>query len=304
MARTFLIVGAFASIYLLWGSTYFAIALGLKSIPPFLLMALRSSCGGLILIALNGRKITELSPRDWLNAGLCGLLFFVGCHGTLAYAQQMVPSGVAAIVLATIPFWIQLIDWLFPQGERPSPFILLALAPGIFGVGMIAWQDAGEAGTAITPIILLLASACSWSIATVLSRGTSTGQPSTLTSGAQLLVGGAVLFAISFATGEWQSFSPANISATSLEAALYLIIAGSVIGFAAYHWLLSNVPISLVSSYTFVNPVIAVLLGVYVLGEPFSTMMLLGTCLVVMSVAAIWLAENFGHATRAQFSPS
>jgi drug/metabolite transporter (DMT)-like permease len=138
----------------------------------------------------------------------------------------------------------------------------------------------------------------------VLSRGTSTDQPSTLTSGAQLLVGGAVLFALSFIAGEWQSFSPANISATSLEAVLYLIIAGSVIGFAAFHWLLSNVPISLVSTYTFVNPVIAVLLGVYVLGEPFSRMMLLGTCLVVTSVAAIWLAENFGHETRAQFSPS
>jgi drug/metabolite transporter (DMT)-like permease len=254
--------------------------------------------------ALNGRRVTELSRRDWLNASLCGLLFFVGCHGTLAYAQQMVPSGVAAIVLATIPFWILLIDWLFPQGARPSPLILLALAPGFLGVGMVAWQDAGAAGTAMIAIVLLLASACSWSIATVLSRGASTGQPSTLTSGAQLLAGGAVLFAISFVAGEWQSFSPANVSATSLEAALYLIVAGSVIGFAAFHWLLSNVPTSLVSTYTFVNPVIAVLLGVHVLGEPFSAMMLVGTCLVVMSVAAMWFAENFGHATRPQFSPS
>src|ERR1700756_2876379 len=99
MARIALIIAAFASIYLLWGSTYFAIALGLKSIPPFLLMALRSFCGGLILVAINGRGITRFSPRDWLNASACGLLFFVGCHGVLAYAQQMVPSGEAAIVL-------------------------------------------------------------------------------------------------------------------------------------------------------------------------------------------------------------
>jgi drug/metabolite transporter (DMT)-like permease len=304
MTRTLLIMAAFASIYLLWGSTYFAIALGLKSIPPFLLMALRSFCAGLILIVINGRTIRKLSTRDWLNASLCGLLFFVGCHGTLAYAQQGVPSGVAAIVLATIPFWIQLIDWLFPQGERPLPVTLLALAPGFLGVGVVAWQDTSNAGIAVVPIVLLLASACSWSIATVVSRGTSAGHPATLVSGAQLLTGGAVLFAISFVAGEWRTFSPANISGTSLEAALYLIIAGNVIGFAAYVWLLANVPTSLVSTYTFVNPIIAVFLGVYILGEPFSRMMLLGTCLVVLSVATMWFAEHVGQLRRAQFSPS
>jgi drug/metabolite transporter (DMT)-like permease len=304
MARRLLIIAAFASIYLLWGSTYFAIALGLKSIPPFLLMALRSFCGGLTLVTINGRGIDRLSLRDWLNAGLCGLLFFVGCHGTLAYAQQMVPSGAAAIVLATIPFWILLIDWLSPKGERPSPVTLLTLVPGFFGVGLVAWQDTRQAGTAITPIVLLLGAACSWSIATVLSRGNSGSRPATLMSGAQLLAGGAALFAISFATGEWHSFSPAHVSFTSLEAALYLIIAGSVIGFAAYHWLLANVSTSLVSTYTFVNPIIAVLLGVYVLGEPFSKLTLLGTCLVVVSVAAMWLVDHFAPKTQPQFSPS
>jgi drug/metabolite transporter (DMT)-like permease len=292
MARIALIIAAFASVYLLWGSTYFAIALGLKSIPPFLLMALRSFCGGLILVAINGRGITRFSPRDWLNASACGLLFFVGCHGVLAYAQQMVPSGEAAIVLATIPFWILLIDWLFPKGERPSPVTLLTLAPGFFGVGLVAWQDTNQAGTAIVPIVLLLAAACSWSIASVLSREESGTHTATLLSGAQLLIGGAALFAISALTGEWQFFSPAAISATSLEAVLYLIIAGSVIGFAAYHWLLANVPTSLVSTYTFVNPIIAVLLGVHVLGEPFSKLTLLGTCLVVVSVATMWFADH------------
>ena len=304
MTRTLLIVAAFASIYLLWGSTYFAIALGLKSIPPFLLMALRSFCAGAILIAINGFRIKQLSPRDWRNATACGLLFFVGCHGTLAYAQQMVPSGVAAIVLATIPFWIQLIDWLFPQGERPSPVTLLALAPGFLGVGVVAWQDTSNAGIIVIPIVLLLASACSWSIATVVSRGTSTDHPATLVSGAQLLTGGAVLFAISFAAGEWHTFSPASISPIPLVAVLYLIIAGNVIGFAAYVWLLANVPTSLVSTYTFVNPVIAVLLGVYILGEPFSKVMLLGACLVVISVGAMWFVDHFAHGMRAQFSPS
>jgi drug/metabolite transporter (DMT)-like permease len=122
MTRRFLILGSFAAIYLLWGSTYFAIALGLKSLPPFLLMAVRSLCGGLILIALNGRELVQVSRRTWLDAALCGLLFFVGCHGVLAFAQQRVPSGVAAIILATIPFWILLIDFTFPQEKRPTPY--------------------------------------------------------------------------------------------------------------------------------------------------------------------------------------
>jgi len=149
VARQFLISGAFASIYLLWGSTYFAIALGLQSFPPFLLMGLRSLCGGVILVALSGREIVQASPRTWLNAGLCGLLFFVGCHGTLAFAQQSIASGVAAIVLATIPFWIVLIDFLFPAATKPSPVILLALIPGLLGVAIVAWQNIGKGGVSI-----------------------------------------------------------------------------------------------------------------------------------------------------------
>ncbi len=292
MARRFLILGSFAAIYLLWGATYFAIALGLKSFPPFLLMAIRSLSGGLILISLSGRELIQVSRRTWLNAALCGLLFFVGCHGVLAFAQQTVPSGVAAIILATIPFWILLIDFLFQQQKRPSPYALPALVPGFVGVAIVAWQNVGQNGISVFPIVWLLAAALSWSIATVLSRRTSSGASSMLASGMQLTIGGAVLFAISFLAGEMSNFSPCNVSATSLAAAVYLIISGSVICFAAYHWLLNNVSTSLVSTYTFVNPIVAVLLGTRLLGEPFSISMLLGACLVIMSIIAMWHAEH------------
>jgi drug/metabolite transporter (DMT)-like permease len=304
MTRRFLILGSFAAIYVLWGSTYFAIALGLQSIPPFLLMALRSFCGGMILAALNGPRIAKVPLKAWSNAALCGLLFFVGCHGILAYAQQMVPSGIAAIVLATIPFWILSIDFLFPQGERPAPFMLLALVPGFLGVAIIAWQNVGQGGTSVVPILWLLAAAFSWSVGTILSRRTSTDTPSTLISGMQLLIGGVALFAISWLTGELQRFSPHDVSSTSLEAAAYLVVSGSVIGFAAYHWLLANVSTSLVSTYTFINPVIAVLLGALALGEPFSGAMLLGSCFVLISVAGMWGAQHFARAPQQQVSPS
>lgn len=294
MSRKFLVIASFAAIYLLWGSTYFAITLGLKSIPPFLLMALRSFCGGIVLLAMCGGQIASVSLQAWAMASLCGLLFFVGCHGVLAFAQQSVPSGVAAIVLATIPFWILLIDIVFPGDQRPRPVALVALVPGFLGVGLVAWQNVEQAGISVLPVVLLLAAALSWSAGTVLSRRMSSQSSAILLSGMQLSIGGIVLFVISWLTGETGNFSPTEISPTSLAAALWLIISGSVIGFVAYNWLLENVSTSLVSTYTFVNPVIAVLLGTIVLGEPFSPMMLLGAGLVVVSVIVIWRTERSG----------
>jgi drug/metabolite transporter (DMT)-like permease len=292
MSKRLLILGAFAAIYLLWGSTYFAIALGLKSIPPFLLMGLRSLGGGLILAALNGRGLIHASRSSWVNAAICGGLFFVGCHGVLAYAQQSVPSGIAAILLATIPFWILLIDFLYPQTRRPKAMTLAALLPGLAGVAIVAWQSAGHSNVSVLPIILLLGASLSWAAGTVLSRRTSDHVSSTLSSGMQLSIGGAVLFTVSLASGELDNFSPRNVSATSFAAVAYLAIAGSVIGFAAFRWLLDNVSTSMVSTYIFVNPIIAVLLGTLVLGEPFSVAMLFGVLLVITSVIITWRTEQ------------
>ncbi|KJC47766.1 multidrug DMT transporter permease [Bradyrhizobium sp. LTSP885] len=292
MSKRLLIVGAFAAIYLLWGSTYLAIALGLKTIPPFLLMGIRSLGGGLILIGLNGRGLMRPSRWNWLTASICGVLFFVGCHGVLAYAQQSVPSGIAAIMLATIPFWILLIDFLYPQTQRPKAMMLAGLLPGLAGVAILAWQDAGQGHLNITPIILLLGAALSWAAGTVLSRRTSNHDSSTLSSGMQLSIGGVVLLAISLASGELHGFSLRNVSALSLAATAYLVVAGSVIGFTAYRWLLDNVSTSMVSTYIFINPIIAVLLGTLVLGEPFSISMLFGAALVIVSIVITSRAEQ------------
>jgi drug/metabolite transporter (DMT)-like permease len=303
MARTFLIIGSFAAIYLLWGSTYFAIALGLQSMPPLMLMGVRSLCGGLILIGLGGRGALGSSGRTWLNAGLCGLLFFVGCHGILAVAQQRVPSGIAAIVLATIPFWIVLIDFLVPHDARPEPRTLIALIPGFAGVAIVAWQNVSRNGVGMLPMLLLLIAALSWSAGTALSRRTSNGGSSLSISGMQLSLGGIVLFLISWLSGEMRHFAPSAVSIVSLEAAIYLIVAGSVVGFAAYHWLLDNVPTPLVSTYTFVNPVIAVLLGTVFLGEPLSAAMFFGGCLVIASIVAMWGIEHSSSRSAAREKP-
>jgi drug/metabolite transporter (DMT)-like permease len=179
----------------------------------------------------------------------------------------------------------------------------MALLPGFLGVAIVAWQSVGQNGLNLLPIVWLLGAALSWSVGTVLSRRTSGNVSSMLNSGMQLSLGGAALFVISLWRGEIAGFSPSTISATSFKAAIYLIISGSVIGFAAYHWLLDNVSTSLVSTYTFINPVVAVLLGTMLLDEPFSISMGFGACLIIMSIIVTWRAEHVGSASPRQKRP-
>ena len=285
------IFAAFAAIYLLWGATYLAVAVAIRSIPPLMLMATRSIVGGLILLAcvkLAGRPTG--SPRTWAFAAACGVLFFVGCHGVLAHAQQHVPSGLAAVLLATIPFWIVIAKTLL-TGSKPTLKNLGVLTPGIVGVGLIAWQQTGpnSSGPNGADIVLLLGASASWAIGTILSEAYAGSSSPIALSGAQLVTGGLVLLALSIAFGELRSFDVSGISLASFGAWLYLVIAGTVLGFAAYIWLLKQISPTLVSTYTFVNPVVALLLGWFVLGEHPTALMLAGTALVVTSVAGLLL---------------
>jgi drug/metabolite transporter (DMT)-like permease len=287
-----LVVACFLAIYLLWGSTYLAVAFGLKSFPPFMLMGVRSIAGGMILVALGWHEISGISARAWVKAAGCGLLFFLGCHGILAHAQQMVPSGIAAIMLATIPFWIVLLELVMPTEHRPAPSTLIALLPGFAGVALVALQNVSDRPIGAVAIALLMVSALSWAAGSLLSRHTSSNASSLSLSGIQLTAGGAALLITSVAMGEFRGFSPSAVTAPSLMALIYLIVAGSVAGFAAYHWLLNNVPTAQVSTYTFVNPVVAVMLGWFFLQEKLSPAMLVGGLMVVASVVAVWRAES------------
>jgi drug/metabolite transporter (DMT)-like permease len=298
--RLALVVACFLAIYFLWGSTYLAVAFGLKSFPPFMLMATRSIAGGIILLALGWHEIASISARAWAKAAGCGLLFFLGCHGILAYAQQMVPSGIAAIMLATIPFWIVLLELVMPTKQRPALSTLIALLPGFAGVALVALQNVSDRPIGAVAIALLLVSALSWAAGSLLSRHTSSNASSLSLSGIQLTAGGAALLITSVAMGEFRGFSPSAVTAPSLMALIYLIVAGSVAGFAAYHWLLDNVPTAQVSTYTFVNPVVAVMLGWLFLQEKLSPAMLVGGLMVIASVVAVWRAESRSSSERAE----
>ena len=291
------IFAAFAAIYVLWGATYLAVAVSLRSIPPLMLMATRSIAGGLILLAcvkLAGRPTG--SPRTWAFATACGVLFFVGCHGVLAHAQQRVPSGLAAVLLATIPFWIVIAKTLLP-GSKPALKNLAVLTPGIAGVGLIAWQQIGPnlSGPDIADIVLLLGASASWAIGTILSEAYAGSSSRIALSGMELVTGGLVLLALSIAFGELRSFDVGGISLASFGAWLYLVIAGTVLGFAAYIWLLKHISPTVVSTYTFVNPVVALLLGWLVLGEHPTARMLAGAALVVASVAGLLLVGSLSN---------
>jgi drug/metabolite transporter (DMT)-like permease len=287
------LIAAFAAIYLLWGGTYLAVALGLQSIPPFLLVGSRSILGGAVLFALSHLRGLVLRPRrDWWHAAISGVLLFVGCHGALAYAQRFVPSGLSAIILATIPFWIVLINAAIGQSEPLQK--IAGLVPGFVGVALIAWHEASNAEHPLPAamIALLLASALAWALGSVYAQRRAAHIPPHDLAGMQLICGGAGLLILSVLAGEWTDFAPQQITVVSLMGMLYLALIGSVIGNTAYLWLLDRISAPIVATYTFVNPLVAVILGVWVLGERITTPSLAGAALVICSVAALLYVSN------------
>jgi len=288
------VIAAFATIYVIWGSTYLAVALALQSLPPFLLIGTRSVIAGLILLGIEWLRGGELPPTNvWMSAALGGLLLFVGCHGALAYAQQYVPSGLAAVIFATVPFWFALLNFAAPAGRRPSIAILFALIPGLAGVALIAWRPVSPASSSVGPtmVLLLLGSALSWAAGSLVGQRRATGVPAVAFAGMQLVCAGAVLLAASGLIGELKGFTLGGVSAVSWAGLAYLTLAGSVIAFTAYLWLLDRVPGSAVTTYTFITPILAILFGWTFLGERLSVLMLLGTTLVIGSVILVWRLE-------------
>ena len=292
----FRILAAFAVIYVVWGSTYLAVSVALSSIPPFLLMGSRSVVGGLILFAYGRRRGAQIPPRLWLTAGASGLLLFVGCHGVMAYAQQRVPSGVTAIILATIPFWIAIIGLVVPARNKPARLRTLALLmPGMAGVALIAWNQtaAGDTGIRLLDLVLLLWASLAWAIGSImLERNSSPDISAFAISGMALIVGGIALLGVSAAAGEFQRFTLAGLSRGSALGWSYLVLAGTVVTFGSYVWLLERVSPSLVATYTFVNPIIAVLLGWAFLSEAFTAATFIGGVLVVAAIIGLQVFDR------------
>jgi len=281
---------AFAVIYFVWGSTFLAIRIGVREVPPFLLAAMRFLVAGIVLYGwMLARGERSPSARQWLSASLLAVLIFVLDYGLLFWAEQRVPSGVAAVMMATIPAFMTLAEITILGTQRLTVRLGAALLVGMAGVAVLMSPGLNLSGAPIdaTGAGALIVAAISWSVAAALSRKLPLPPSKVMSSGAQMLAGGVFLAFTAAGLGELHRFHPATVSRAAWLALLYLIVAGSIIGFTAYVWLIHHVSPTRVGTYAYVNPVVAVLLGYWLGGEALGLRTLVGTALVLISVLAI-----------------
>jgi drug/metabolite transporter (DMT)-like permease len=281
---------AFAIIYFVWGSTFLAIRIGVHEVPPFLYAAMRFAAAGLALYIWMLAK-GERSPtaREWASATLLALLIFVGDYGLLFWAEQRVPSGVAAVMLATIPAFMALCEIVLLRTQRLTVSLALALTIGMCGVAVLVSRSLNLGGAPVdrAGAVALIIGAINWSVASALSRKLPLPSSKVMSSGAQMLAGGVLLALGAALRGEFKGFDPRAVSTGAWLALLYLIVAGSIVGFTAYVWLLHHESPTKVGTYAYVNPVVAVLLGYFAGGEALGARTVVGSLCVLASVVMI-----------------
>jgi len=297
------ILVALAAVYLAWGSTYLAILYGVESIPPFLLAGTRFLIAGAIVYAWR-RLAGDAAPsrKQWRSAGIIGVLLLVGGNGGVTWAEQRVASGIAALLVASVPLWMVMLDALRRGGSRPNWQTGLGVLVGLAGIGILIspaqWSGNGLSLDRFGVIALLLA-ALLWAIGSLYSRGADLPSSALLGTGMEMLAGSAGLFLMATVTGEWGRLDLEAVTLRSLGGLAYLIVFGSLVGFVAYTWLLRVAPTPLVSTYAYVNPLIAVLLGSLFAQEAFTPRILLAAAVIVSAVVLI----NSGRAKSSQLLP-
>jgi drug/metabolite transporter (DMT)-like permease len=284
---------AFAIIYLVWGSTFFAIRVGVSEFPPFLFCAMRFLAAGLLVFlwAVTHRE-RRPTARQWLSAFLLAFLIFVVDYGLLFWAEQRIPSGIAAVIMATIPGFMALSEILILRTQRLSIRLALALLSGIAGVAVLVTPShllGNLSGAAIDKpgAIALIIGAVGWSVGSALSRKLPLPSSKVMSSGAQMLAGGIMLAVVAALRGEGRGLHLSAISNSAWIALIYLVFAGSIAGFTAYVWLLHHESPTKVGTYAYVNPVVAVLLGYWLGDEPLGLRTIAGGLFVLASVVAI-----------------
>ncbi len=281
---------AFAIIYFVWGSTFLAIRIGVREVPPFLLAAMRFFIAGLVLyLWMNARGERSPSRREWSSAFLLAFLIFVLDYGLLFWAEQRVPSGIAAVMMATIPIFMALSEIILLKTQKLTARLGLALTVGIGGVAVLMSHSSNLGGVPIdrAGAVALIIASLSWSISSALTRKLPLPPSKIMSSGAQMFAGGVLLAITAAALGEFRNFRPGAVSSGAWLSLLYLIVAGSIIGFTAYVWLIHHESPTKVGTYAYVNPVVAVLVGYFLGGESLGLRTILGTLFVLVSVVVI-----------------
>lgn len=306
-----LLVAAFAAVYIFWGSTYLAIKYAIETLPPFLMAGGRFVFAGSILYvwARFSKDYEKPKAEHWRTSFIVGTLLLLGGNGGVVFAQHYISSSLAALLVATEPFWIVLLGWLWLKGTRPNLKVALGLVIGFLGVWLlISGQTASGAGSTanstmqIISTIAIIAAALSWAVGSIYGLRAPVPKSALLTAGMQMISGGAVLLLVSLISGEWSKFDIAKVSSNSWFGLVYLIIFGSLVGFTAYSWLLKNAPPAMVATYAYVNPVIAVFLGWLIAGESFTGQMLVGAGVIVGSVMLITSQNKDEDESEADYS--
>lgn len=282
---------ALLALYIVWGSTYLAIRFSVETIPPFLHAALRFLISGAILYFWR-RAAGDVAPTasNWKATAIVGTGLLLGGNGLVAWAEQTVPSGIAALMITTSPFWLVLFESLRAGGAKPTWQAILGLIVGFGGVFLLVGPKeitGSEVSFGTLSIVLLLLAPFFWSLGSIYAKGADMPKSTLLSTGMQMLTGAGALFIVSLVKGELNGFSFGLVSMRSWLGLAYLITFGSLIGFVSYGWLLHNAPISLMSTYAYVNPLVAVLLGNLLADEPLDGRILIAAAIIIGSVILI-----------------
>jgi drug/metabolite transporter (DMT)-like permease len=285
------------TVYIVWGSTYLAIRFAIETIPPFLMASARFMIAGFVLYIWR-RLAGDPKPscREWISAGIVGLLLLMVGNGGVTWAEQTVNSGIVALLIGTVPLWVVLVDALRPGGSWPGWQGLLGVLLGVLGIFILVnpWGSGAGFKLDLLGAIVVLLAAAAWAAGSVYSRSAPLPKSPLMGTSLEMLVGGGALLILGTITGEWSQVSWTSISEKSILGLLYLIVFGSLIGYATYTWLLRVAPTSLVATYAYVNPLIAILLGSLLAQEAVTSQIVLAAAVIVGAVFLI----NSTHAPR------
>ncbi len=281
---------AFTSIYLIWGSTYLGIRVAVATIPPFLMGAARFIIAGSVLMVLvRLRGAPKPTARQWGDNAIVGTFLLLMGNGFVSWAEQTLPSGLTALIVGIQPMLMVLTEWFWRGGQRPTPVTFIGLLLGFAGVAWLAapWESTSTTGVNLPALALVLLACIAWAFGSIFSRHVKNPAPPFLAAAMQMLCGSVALFIGALLHGELPDFHPTAISGQSLAAFFYLAFVGSLVGFSTFVWLMEHSTPARVSTYAYVNPVVAVFLGWLILDEPINTRTLFAAVLIVAAVVIV-----------------
>ena len=282
---------ALIALYIVWGSTYLGIKVAIETIPPFFHAAVRFLISGLAILAWQKAAGQELPTRSqWKSTFIIGNLLLVGGNGLVSWAEQFIPSGIAALIIASVPLSLVILEALRPGGVKPTWQAIIGLVIGFIGIFILAGPAEISGSTTnlnVFGVIALLSATILWASGSIYSKNADLPKSSFVTTGAEMLMGSIGLFIVSVLTGELSGWDPTAVSGRSLAGLAYLITIGSIVGFGSYIWLLANAPISLVATYAYVNPIVAVILGYLFGNEALEPRIYLATAIIIGAVIFI-----------------